>query len=288
VAAWLKTQLEERFPGVPVRYVIYSHGHWDHIEGGAVFADTARFIAEEGVLRNMDGRYPHMPGDMVDRNNNGQFEVDEIVGPGRAHPGICGMPENFFRTHDRNSDGHMTPAELYAEVRKPDILYSGRMQLTLGDKAVELIHPGRNHASDGTVVLFPAERVAFSADFPADALVRDSLRSLPSACGNFDQHPLTDWIESYRAIERLDFDMLAGGHGSVLFKKSDVAEARQFFEDLSAAVTAGIAQGKSLEELKRTVLLETYKDWAYYARLREDNVEAAYNNLKTYPKTNAR
>src|SRR5262245_3316303 len=156
-AKWLKSQLDERFPGQPVRYVIYSHSHWDHIEGGAVFADTARFVAQEGVLRNMDGRFPHMPGDMIDRNNNGQFEAEEIVGPATAHPGICGMPESFFRTHDRNQDGHMTPAEYFAEVRGPDIVYSERMQIRLGNKTVELIYPGKNHASDGTVVLFPTE-----------------------------------------------------------------------------------------------------------------------------------
>ena len=281
-AKWLKTQLDERFPRAPVRYVIYSHSHWDHVEGGAVFAETARFVAQEGMLRNMDGRFPHMPGDMVDRNNNGRFEVEEIIGPGAAHPGICGMPENFFRTHDRNGDGQMTPAEYYAEVRRPDIVYSERMQITLGGKTVELIHPGKNHANDGTVLLFPAERVAFSADFPADALVRDSLRSLPSACGNFDGHPLEQWIQSYRAIEALDFDVLAQGHGNVPFRKADVFETRQFFEDLAAAVTSGMSQGKSLGELKRTILLEKYKDWAFYQRLREDNIESAYNNLRTY------
>lgn len=281
-AKWLKSQFDERFPGLPVRYVIYSHSHWDHVEGGAVFADTARFVAQEGMVRNMDGRYPHMPGDMIDRNGNGQFEVEEIVGPAMAHPGICGMPENFFRTHDRDHDGHMTPAEYYAEVVKPDIVYSERMQITLGGKRVELIYPGKNHADDGTVVFFPAEHVAFSADFPADALVRSSLRSLPSACGNFDQHPMAEWIKSYQSIEALDFDVLAGGHGDVLFKKADVAEARHFFEDLIAAVNSGISQGKTIDDLKRTILLEKYKDWAFYQRLREDNIEAAYNNLRLY------
>jgi len=281
-AKWLKTQLDERFPGLPVRYVIYSHSHWDHIEGGAVFADTARIVAQEGVLRNMDGRYPHMPGDMIDRNNNGQFEVEEILIPAKAHPGICGMPESFFRTHDRNQDGHMTAAEYFSEVSRPDIVFSDRMQIQLGGKAVQLIHPGKNHANDGTVVLFPAHRVAFSTDFPSDALVRGSLRSLPSACGNFDQHPMVEWIRSYKSIEELDFDMLAGGHGDVLFKKTDVVEARQFFEDLVAAVKSGISDGKSLEELKRTILLEKYKDWAFFQRLREDNIESAYNNLRLY------
>jgi glyoxylase-like metal-dependent hydrolase (beta-lactamase superfamily II) len=281
-AKWLKTQFDERFPGVPVRYVIYSHSHWDHIEGAEIFATTAQVVSHEGVLRNMDGRYPHMPGDMIDRNNNGQFEVEEILIPAKAHPGICGMPENFFRTHDRNQDGHMTSAEYFAEVRRPDIVYSDRMQLTLGGKTIELIHPGKNHANDGTMVVFPSARVAFSADFPADALVRGSLRSLPSACGNFDQHPMAEWIRSYKTIEGLAFDVLAGGHGDILFKKADVTEARQFFEDLVNAVTSGMSEGKSLDELKRTILLEKYKDWAFYQRLREDNIEAAYNNLKTY------
>jgi glyoxylase-like metal-dependent hydrolase (beta-lactamase superfamily II) len=281
-AKWLKTQFDERFPRVPVRYVIYSHSHWDHIEGAEIFAGTARVVSHEGVLRNMDGRYPHMPGDMIDRNSNGQFEVEEILIPAKAHPGICGMPENFFRTHDRNQDGHMTATEYFAEVRRPDIVYAERMQFTLGGKAVQLIHPGKNHANDGTVVLFPSASAAFSADFPADALVRGSLRSLPSACGNFDQHPMAEWIRSYRTIEGLDFDVLAGGHGDVLFKKADVVEARQFFEDLVSAVTIGMSEGKSLDELKRTILLEKYKDWAFYQRLREDNIEAAYTNLKNY------
>jgi glyoxylase-like metal-dependent hydrolase (beta-lactamase superfamily II) len=192
------------------------------------------------------------------------------------------MPENFFRAHDRDKDGHMTSAEYFADVPRPDIVYSERMRIIFGGKTVELIHPGKNHANDGTVVLFPDARVAFSSDFPADALVRASMRSLPSACGIFDQHPMAEWIKSYKTIESLDFDVLAQGHGDVLFKKSDVAEAREFFEDLAAAVSAGMAQGKSLEELKRSVLLEKYKDWANYQRLREDNIEAAYNNLRIY------
>jgi glyoxylase-like metal-dependent hydrolase (beta-lactamase superfamily II) len=281
-AGWVKKELDQRFPGVPVRYVVYSHSHWDHIEGAAAFGNSVKVVAQEGVLRNMDGRYPYMPGDMIDRNSNGQFELEEIVGPAMAHPGICGMPASFFQSHDRNHDGHMTPEEYYVEVRRPDIVYSDRMQLTLGGRTIELVFPGKNHADDGTVIVFPAERAAFAADFPADALVRESLRSLPSACGNFDQHSLSEWIRSYKTIESLDFDLLAGGHGSALFKKSDVAEARRFFEDLVDSVSAGMAAGNSLEELKRAIQLEKYSGWAYYARLREDNIEAAYNNLKIY------
>ncbi len=281
-AAWLKGQLAERFPGKPVRYVIYSHSHWDHIEGGAVFADTAKFVAQEGVAKNMDGRYPHMPGDMIDRNANGTIEPEEINIPSEAHPGVCGMPAFWFPTHDRNGDGHMTPAELYADVPPPDITYSQRMTLKLGDETVQLIFPGKNHADDGTVLYFPAERVVFSTDFPADALVGNSMRSLPSACGAFDQHPLSEWIRSYRTIEALDFDILAQGHGAVTFTKADVTEGREFFEYLRDQVSAAMAKGMSLDEMRRTLMLEKYKDWAGYDQRRVMNIEAAYHNLSIY------
>ena len=284
-AAWLKGQLAERFPGKPVRYIVYSHSHWDHAGGATAFTDShPHIVGQERMLRNMDGRWPHMPGDMQDRNNNGTLEDDEIIIPTLQHPGICGGGPGSFESYDRRHTGHVTPADWWAvhDEPKPDLVYSERMTIVLGGRTIQLVFPGLNHADDGTVVLLPAERIAFSADFPADALVTTSMRSLPSACGVFDQHPMAEWIRSFRTIEALDFDTLVQGHGLVTFTKADVAAARGFMEDLRDAVSKGMAEGKSLAELKQSIRLEKYKDWAFYDRLREDNIEAAYLNLKTY------
>ncbi len=280
---WLKAELATRFPGKPVRYIVYSHSHWDHIVGAAVFSDTSpHIVAHERVLMNMDGRWPHMPGDMRDRNNNGTLEAEEIIIPTQEHPGICGLGPGAFENLDTEHSGHITPAKWFRDVPKPDITYSERLRITLGGRTIELVFPGLNHADDGTVVYLPAEKVAFSTDFPADALVRDSMRSMPSACGVFDQHPLSEWIRSYRMIEALDFEILAQGHGQRNFTKQDVTEGRQFFEDLRAAVSEGMAQGKSLSDLKENLRLNQYRDWAYYDKLLRDDIEAAYLNLKTY------
>lgn len=47
-AQWLKAELQKRF-GKPVKYLIYSHDHADHIAGGEVFADTAVVIAHDNA-----------------------------------------------------------------------------------------------------------------------------------------------------------------------------------------------------------------------------------------------
>ena len=47
-AKWLKDELKSRF-GVPVKYLIYSHDHRDHIAGGEVFKPEATVIAHENA-----------------------------------------------------------------------------------------------------------------------------------------------------------------------------------------------------------------------------------------------
>lgn len=53
-AAWLKGELKKRF-NKPVKYLIFSHDHQDHISGGEVFADTATVIAHENAKSDIIG-----------------------------------------------------------------------------------------------------------------------------------------------------------------------------------------------------------------------------------------
>ena len=54
-AQWLKAEIASRF-GKPIRYVIYSHDHRDHIAGGEVFAaDGAIVVAHEKAKRTILG-----------------------------------------------------------------------------------------------------------------------------------------------------------------------------------------------------------------------------------------
>jgi glyoxylase-like metal-dependent hydrolase (beta-lactamase superfamily II) len=53
-AKWLKDELQKRF-NQPVKYLIYSHDHSDHISGGEVFSDTATVIAHDNAKETIVG-----------------------------------------------------------------------------------------------------------------------------------------------------------------------------------------------------------------------------------------
>ena len=53
-AQWLKDELKQRF-NQPVRYLVYSHDHADHISGGEVFADTAVVVAHANARPQIVG-----------------------------------------------------------------------------------------------------------------------------------------------------------------------------------------------------------------------------------------
>jgi glyoxylase-like metal-dependent hydrolase (beta-lactamase superfamily II) len=60
-ATWLKAKIKT-LTDQPVRYVIYSHHHNDHITGGSVFAETALFISQTAarpkILQATDPQTP--------------------------------------------------------------------------------------------------------------------------------------------------------------------------------------------------------------------------------------
>lgn len=51
-ATWLKSEIA-KLTTQPVRYVIYSHHHNDHITGGSVFADQALFVSHQAARRKI-------------------------------------------------------------------------------------------------------------------------------------------------------------------------------------------------------------------------------------------
>jgi len=214
-ATWLKAELAKRFPGVPIRYLVYSHSHADHIAGGEIFADTATVVSHERAKQRI---------------------VAEQV-----------------------------------PTATPQVTFSDRKILQLGGKQVELIYFGPSHSDNLIVMHFPAERTVFAVDIVA-------VKRLPYQ--DFPDADLDGLIATLKGVEALEFDILAPGHGP-LGGKADVADHRRYVETLRDRVSAGMAAGKSVEELKQTVTMPEYAGWGMYKEWREPNVAGMYRLLQT-------
>ncbi len=260
-STWLKGELTKRF-NVPVRYVLYSHKDYDHASGADVFADTAKVVAHENTPRYLGMPPAGTPlpesAAALDANKNGKIEQGEAKG----------QLQSLFALHDANKDGGLSGAEVtrgpLSDVRAPDITFSKRTTITLGGKHVEMIHLPIEHADDNSIVLFPDDDSVFVVDF---ALV-DRL-PFGTLVGETDQ---------IKTIEALEWEHFVPGHGHVGTRAS-LVEHRQYREQLRAAVAAGIAAGRTLDQLKQSVTMDKYKDWEFYQQWRADNVAGMYQIL---------
>jgi glyoxylase-like metal-dependent hydrolase (beta-lactamase superfamily II) len=152
----------------------------------------------------------------------------------------------------------------------PQITFKKRMTLELGGKTVELRYLGKNHSDNMIVMRFPEERTLFAVDFIPVKTV--AYRDFPDAY-------LPEWIASLARVERMDFDILAPGHGR-LGTKADVTAFREYMSDLTGQVLEQARMGKSLEETKAAVDLSKYSDWGQFEAWSPLNIDGAYQRTQ--------
>ena len=259
-ATWLKGEFEQRFD-LPVRYVLYSHHHWDHASGARVFESTATLVGHANMPSALESGRASLPIQvgLVDSDGDQRLSRDETAGE----------LASAFDALDTDADEYLNGTEILANVLRPEVIYSERMTITLGGKTVELIHPGPNHSIDATVLLFPEERAIYGVDFV-------NVKRL--AFGFPGTGTLPEWIDSLKTVEALDFDIVSPGHSSV-GTKAEFTAYREFFEDLQVVVTQAVNSGTTLEDLLASDALTIYSNLPNYDPQRDRNIEQAYNLL---------
>ena len=264
-ATWLKGELTRRF-AVPVKYVIYSHHHWDHGSGAAVYADTARIIGHEAMVKRlaMPAASTPLPQNAREQDVNSDGRIERAEARGTI--------QTQFELYDADRNGVLSGAEVargpLAFVRPPDLTYTSPLTITLGGKRVEVLPRPTAHADDNTIVRFvDGTGVLFASDwitvkrvpFGGDVAARDELALV-------------------KTVEGLDFDYFVCSHG-MLGRKADVAANIRYREELRDAVSRAIAAGQTLEQAQASVLMESYKNWEFYEQQRPANVAGTYRAL---------
>ena len=179
-------ELRRTVGDTPIRYMIYTHGHEDHV----FLADRFQELAPEGEviahglvperLRKYEALRPH-----IARTNSVQFHLP--------------MPA-IDRTY-----------------KYPDITYWDTYAFELGGRRFELFH-GRGETDDATVVHLPDDRVVFAGDFMISALPH---LGNPYKVPRYGR----GWIETLERIAALRPRAVAPGHGIGVLRGEEEVQA---------------------------------------------------------------
>jgi cyclase len=210
-AQWLSTLLEMREFALekgPIKYLINTEGHIDHIFGNHWFAGESIVIGHE--------KLDELFWTVADEKDCYDYSVDVL------------------ERQDKEAL-HLMPSREDYIVNRPQITFSDRMTLKLGDHTFELYHtPG--HSTSQICVYVPEEKVAFVGD----TLFVDCQTWLHSA-------DIDELLETLDFLETLDVDWIVPGHGPVV-TKDYIKVQRSIIYEWIAAVASGIQKGWSLDE----------------------------------------
>lgn len=152
----------------------------------------------------------------------------------------------------------------------PDMRVGDAHVLEIGGKTIEIANLGSGHDNHMLVTIVRPENIAFIVDIAAP-------KRLPFR--DFPRSDIGGWFKQLETAQALNFEIFAPGHGNV-GTKDDLDDAYIYMVELQAAIVDGLKAGKTLEQLKADVTMDSYKDWGQYGSWREENIEGMARYLK--------
>lgn len=197
------------------KYVVNTHGHWDHFWGNQVFGEATimghrdmqkdcaddqkkvgffRFLYRSKALQGL------MNGVMT-------MAFKKNLPPDKKAKMVVKLTD-----HDFDLTG--------VKPQLPNVLFEENTVLDLDGTQVQLIHLGAIHSSSDTVVWIPSEKVLFAGDIFADC-------SLPMGMEAWDK-----WLRAMDYIlDELQPEYIVPGHGTV-YDWARAENQRAYFRSL--------------------------------------------------------
>ncbi|MCM3874433.1 MAG: MBL fold metallo-hydrolase [Pyrinomonadaceae bacterium] len=250
----------------PVKYVINTHWHDDHIMGNQVFRDAfpgAVFIAHANTR-------DYLPTTGLTNRKQAMSE--------QGYPGFIAALQSRLRKNESVFGGPMDEEEraTYAsdiriaerymaenpgvEIVLPTITLTDRVTLHSGSRTVDIRYLGRGHTSGDIVVHLPKERILITGDLV--------ISPVPYV-GSPQSHP-GEWGATLEKLLALQASIIVPGHGPVLRDDSYVKQMAHLFASIKQQVDTAVARGETLDQARKSVNLDEFQNvFAGTSRMRK-------------------
>jgi glyoxylase-like metal-dependent hydrolase (beta-lactamase superfamily II) len=211
--------------------VVNTHSNGDHTFGNRLVRNAV-ILASEATAREMQEEGNPQRLALLKRN-----------------PEVLGEASAFFKRIFEPFD--------FAGVtfRLPDRTFSGRLDLKVGDKRVELIEVGPAHTGGDVIAFVPANRVVYTGDI----LFVDGT---PIAWAG----PVANWIKACDLILGLDTDVVVPGHGPIT-DKGGVRRMQEYLVFVDGEARKRHASGMDSWQAAQDIALGSFGKWLDAERL---------------------
>ncbi|HEV7889096.1 MAG TPA: MBL fold metallo-hydrolase [Pyrinomonadaceae bacterium] len=235
----------------PVRYVVNSHWHDDHIFGNQSYKEAfpqVEFVAHRNTREDMEKlAAPHIQGG-VNRFTKALADAETQLSTGTKPDGS--------KLTDKEREQLSVELKVYKDVLPelktihlvlPTVTFDQRLTLYQGGREIQILYFGRGNTRGDVAVYLPRERVLATGDL--------LVHPVPFAYGSF----LGEWIQAMKKLRELDAAVIVPGHGPLMRDKEYLDTVIALLESVTSQVQDAVKRGLTLEETRKAVNLESFR-----------------------------
>jgi len=249
----------------PIKYVINSHGHNDHIRGNQSFNSEVKIVSTKLTAEKIKKDEPQaIKAEKV--YGKAQYEyfdkqIKKYKGDTTSREyTVLKMMKPYFEELSQSHEKIIT--------RIPDIYVNGEKEISGKTRSVKLIELDSCHTISDLIMYLPQDKILFSGD----VIFNEYHPYLGD--GNPDQLK-TELIK----IEKMKIEKIVPGHGEIGGKES-ITKMIEYLEDLDSIVNKIIEEEGELEELRKKEIPGKYEKW-WLGHFYQMNLKFLYKLKKT-------
>lgn len=242
----------KKLTDVPVKYIVNTHWHYDHILGNKSFRDAfpdLTIIAHSNCLKEMDQFVPNSLGREPGTSQEQIKTFRQELASGTDSEGKLLTEYEKTRRQRVISDIESFIAHPLPVYSPPDITFDSALTIYLGDLEVRIFNPpgGKAHTIGDAMVYIPARKLLVTGDVV--------VAPVPYALGIY----VPGMIKTIEEIITMELDVIVPGHGSVLYDKKYLHNMVTLLGSAYSKVTDCRTKGLNVDECIEITNFEEYR-----------------------------